>query len=152
MAPDQDIINIVLKGQITRLDIRYNLQPLHMVYKYSQYMRYFGQPQYYTSEEINSAMASPGIFHFFRYLGQFPWHKDSLHPNKEQFDFYMDKSLWKDYKREPTEQNDFVFQMERMLYRVLPKSIFILIFKIGYEIFMWKSNKDSIRQKNNIRM
>ena len=97
-------------------------------------------------------MASPGIFHFFRYLGQFPWHKDSLHPNKEQFDFYMDKSLWKDYKREPTEQNDFVFQMERMLYRVLPKSIFILIFKIGYEIFMWKSNKDSIRQKNNIRM
>ena len=52
MAPDQDILNIVLKGQIKVLDIKYNLQPFHMVYSFDQYKRFFGQPRYYNKKRV----------------------------------------------------------------------------------------------------
>lgn len=150
MAPDQDIINIVLKGEITRLGVKYNIQPLHVVYEYEQYKRYFGQPGYYTKCEVKEALEKPIIVHFFRYLGEFPWHLNSLHPDTKQFDFYLQKSLWNDYMKKPTELNNFVFRMERWLYRILPRNIFILIFKVNYELFMWKSNKDSAKE-NSLR-
>lgn len=152
MCPDQDVINIVLKGQITELPIRYNIQPMHVAYKYKTYFRFFGQKGYYTEQEVTDALANPGIFHFFRYLGQFPWHKDSLHPDTEIFDEYLAKSLWSDYEKQITNQNDIVFRAERGLYKVLPRSVFIIIFKVCYEFFMWKSNKDSQKHTNNARM
>ena len=152
MAPDQDAINIVLRGEIAKLDVRYNIQPLHVDYGYETYLRFFGQKEYYTKDEVEQALNNPVIFHFFRYLGQFPWHKDTLHPDKELFDKYLAQSLWREYKKEPTAQNDLIFRIERWLYRVLPRKIFIVIFKASYEIFLWKSNRDSIKRVNNSRM
>lgn len=152
MAPDQDILNIVLKGQIKVLDIIYNFQPFHMVYTYEQYMRFFGQPKYYSEKRLKNATDKVAIYHTFRYLGEFPWHKDSLHPATSMFDKYLAKSLWSDYKKTETEKNDLVFCIERSLYRMLPKPVFIVVFKICYEIFMWKSNRDSLKNQNNSRM
>lgn len=152
MAPDQDVINIVLKGEISRLDIRYNIQPLHIDYQFNTYCRFFLQPAYYTKAEVHSALENPVIIHFFRYLGEFPWHKNCLHPDKELFDSYLAKSLWSDYVKAPTSKNDIVFRMERWLYRVLPKGVFLAVFKVSYELFLWKSNRDSIKGINNARM
>ncbi len=142
VCPDQDLLNIVLKNQIKKLDISYNLQPVHTVYTYKQYCREFGEKMYYSEEEINSAVTSPKILHTFRYLGEFPWHKNSLHPQRLYFDHYMELSLWKGYQKQPTEQNGALFQAERLLYRYLPKTVFLKIFKTGHKVFMWKSNKD----------
>jgi lipopolysaccharide biosynthesis glycosyltransferase len=152
LAPDQDVLNIVLKNKIKVLDVKYNLQPFHMVYLYAQYMRYFGQTRYYSKRKIDNAKDNAAIYHTFRYLGEFPWHKDSLHPATAMFDKYMAKSLWKDYSKTETEKNDLVFRIERSLYKLLPKSVFIVIFKICYELFMWKSNMDSLKNMNNSRM
>ncbi len=152
MAPDQDILNIVLKEQIKVLDIKYNLQPFHMVYSYDQYKRFFGQPRYYSKKRIDNAKDNTAIYHTFRFLGEFPWHKGSLHPATALFDKYMVNSLWKDYNKTETERNDIVFRIERSLYKLLPKSVFIVIFKICYELFMWKSNRDSLKNMNNSRM
>lgn len=152
MAPDQDILNIVLKDQIKVLDVKYNLQPFHMVYSFDQYKRFFGQPRYYSKRRIDNAKDKAAIYHTFRFLGEFPWHKNSLHPATALFDDYLDKSLWKGYDKTETERNDIVFRIERLLYKTLPKSVFIVIFKICYELFMWKSNRDSLKNMNNSRM
>ena len=152
MAPDQDLLNVVLKNQIKRLGISYNLQPIHTVYTYEQYNRAFGQKVYYSKDEINTAVTNPQILHSFRYLGEFPWHKNSLHPHTSYFDKYMKLSLWKDYQKQPTELDGAVFRIERWLYKHLPRKIFLIIFKINYEIFSWKSNQDSLKQKNNKNM
>ncbi len=146
MAPDQDILNIVLKNQIKKIDISFNLQPMHTVYSYRQYSRAFGPLQYYSEDEIRSAIDNPRILHFFRYLGEFPWHKSSLHPYVPHFDRYMALSLWKDYQKQPTEQNELIFKIERWLYKYLPRIIFLKVFKISYEIYIWKSNRDSFRK------
>lgn len=152
MAPDQDVLNLVLKNRIAKLSPMYNLQPLHMVYPYKVYKRFFGSENYYSEDEIGRALASTKIYHCFRYLGEFPWHKNTKHPNVEMFDYYLSRSLWSGYEKKYTDKNDYVFRIERGLYRVLPKSIFIIIFKICYETFMWKSNRDSRKKHNNARM
>lgn len=152
MAPDQDLINIVLKNRIAELPVNYNLQPIHLVYKYRTYKLMFGQPCYYSEQEVEDAIQKPVIYHTFRYLGEFPWHKNNLHPNTPMFDKYLAISKWSDYEKVETERNDIVFKIERMLYRMLPKGIFILIFKACYELFLWKSNKDAMVEKNNGRM
>lgn len=152
MAPDQDLINVVLRGEIEKLDIKYNLQPIHMVYPPILYNKYFGQKNYYHKKEIKSAVADPVIVHTFRFLGEFPWHKNSLHPGVSYFDRYMKISLWKNYKKLPSEQNGLIFKIERWLYRHVPKKLFLTIFKLNYEIFLWKANRDSLRNRNNKNM
>lgn len=152
MSPDQDLLNVVFCNKILRLDMAYNFQPIHSVYTYKQYKRFFGQKKYYTQEEVSEAVQQPKILHTFRYLGEFPWHKDSLHPHTDFFDKYLNISLWKDYVKVPTEQNGFLFKIEKWLYHIMPKPIFLFLFKINFEIFIWKSNSDSLKQRNNKNM
>ena len=144
IAPDQDVLNIVLKKQIRVLDAKYNFQPFHMVYPYKLYMRLFGQPHYYSKSRVEKANNDTIIYHTFRFLGEFPWHKNSLHPATKVFDKYISKSLWKDYIKRNSD-NNIIFKIERTMYRFLPKSVFIFFFKICYELYLWKSNKDSLK-------
>ncbi len=105
IAPDQDVLNIVLKKQIRVLDAKYNFQPFHMVYPYKLYMRLFGQPHYYSKSRVEKAKTDTIIYHTFRFLGEFPWHKNSLHPARRVFDRYITKSLWKDYIKRKSDTN-----------------------------------------------
>lgn len=152
IAPDQDLLNVVLNKQIKKMDISYNLQPVHAVYTYKQYNRTFGQKTYYSEEEINSAVRNPKILHMFRYLGEFPWNENSQHPHTPYFNQYMELSMWKDYQKRPAEQNGVLFKTERWLHKHLPRVVFLEIFKVSYEIFIWKSDRDSLKQKNNKNM
>lgn len=152
MSPDQDLLNIVFRNNILKLNIAFNLQPIHFVYEYSLYSKFFGQLNYYTEQEVGHAVENPIILHTFRYLGEFPWHKNSLHPHTSYFDKYMKISLWSDYQKQETEQNGLVFHIEKWLYCYLPKRLFLAIFKINFEYFIWKSNQDSLKQKNNKNM
>lgn len=152
MAPDQDLLNVVLKGEIYKLNIEYNLQPIHFAYDFNLYFRWFGQPNYYSAGEVQRAIDNPIILHTFRFLGQFPWHKETLHPQTVYFDYYLEKSLWCNYVKETTDKNSLIFRIERWLYRYLPKVIFIVIFKMYYEFFLWKSDRDSLNNINNKNM
>ena len=152
MAPDQDLINIVMRGEIIKLDMSYNVQPIHLVYNPTLYYYFFGKKYYYTKSEIKTATTHPKILHFFRFLGEFPWHKDSMHPDVLIFDEYLKKSLWKDYQKKPTEKNGIIFRVERWIYCKFPQILFLLIFKLNYEYFLWKANRDSLNQKNNKNM
>ena len=143
MSPDQDLINIVLNGQIKTIEPEYNLQPIHLVYKYGIYKLFFGQKNYYDRKSMEHAVKSPVILHFFRFIGQFPWDKDSLHPDTEIFDRYMSIYDWRNYEKTPAVQSGTVFKIERWMYRHLPQFVFLIIFKVNYEIFIKKAEKRS---------
>lgn len=152
MAPDQDIINVALKYEIGRLSPRYNLQPLHYKYKYNIYKRFWKQENYYDQEELDRAVKDPVIIHFFRFLGEFPWNKDSNHPCTKLFNDYLKKSPWNRLKTETSIQEGIIFTIERYLYRMLPDSMFMLVFKIGYDFFIKKAERESQKGKNYKRM
>lgn len=152
MSPDQDILNLVLRGQIYVLEPQYNLQPVHKVYAPKLYRKFWKWRKYYNDEMIQQAVNAPVILHCFRYLGQFPWHKETLHPNVKEFDYYLKKTEWSDYEKTDSNMNGIVFKIERKLYKILPQSLFLVIFKLSYNYFIWKANRDSLNNQNSRNM
>ena len=138
---DQDVLNIELKDEIVTLPIKYNLQPVHLVYPYKLYAKVFKHcEEYYTKSEIEEAVYSPAIIHYLRYIGESPWNADNVHPGTVYFDKYLELSPWSDYAKNRANRG-MLFQIEKVLYKVLPQSIFIRIFYIVHERMINNSNK-----------
>lgn len=145
-AADQDLLNIVLKGQITTLDLRYDFTYIHSIYPDEVFTKKYSARAYYSKEEIEAARKSIAVLHFMRFLGESPWHKNSLHPHKDRFEYYLKQSVWKDYVPQPP-RNDLVFRLERVLYRLVPRTVFYRIFVAYYRHYVIEADK-KLKQAN----
>lgn len=151
LAPDQDLINIVCKDEILTISPKFDFQPLHKAFSLQTYFCFFSGKGYYSPDVIKEACENPVILHFFRFMGEFPWHKDNIHPFGKEFDAYLSKSPWHDYvKKKP--DHSWVFRLEKWMYQYLPEKLFLLIFKINYEFFMYRANQMSLKNKNHQNM
>lgn len=151
-APDQDIINLTMRNDIVRADMRYNLQPHHMVYSFDALKHFFYSDYYYSKKEGESAMASPVILHTYRFLGQFPWHLDSLHPAAKRFDQYLERSVYRGFIKSETENNTLPFKIERWLYCWMPKNMFLRIFEMNFAHFFRKAERLARKRKTSSQM
>lgn len=152
MSPDQDLINMALRSEIKILGAEYNLQTPFFAYDYDKYMKCFGQSNMYDKEEVKRSLNKPTIVHMYRFLGEFPWHKNSCHPCVLLFDHYLNKSMWKDYEKESSNQNGLTFKIERIMYKCLPQGLFLRIFKIFYERFIRSAEAQSLAGENSGKM
>jgi len=125
--PDQDVLNILLKEEKQIISPKYNFQTTHQVYPSAIYYANYSQVGYYKKEELEEAKKSPVILHAYRFLGQFPWHKRAIHPFRELWWKYVAISEWSDL--EPRKNKGKLFMIERILYRLLPKRLFLPIFR-----------------------
>lgn len=147
-APDQDLLNLVCKGDIFRLDIRYNFQPIHGSFSDRYFMLVMRPAVYYNVRQIDVARKRAVIYHCFRFLGEFPWHRGNLHPFGEIFDKYLEHSPWKDYNKARANAG-LTIRIEKLLYRVLPKILFLPIFKYAHALFLYQSERDALKNKTN---
>lgn len=136
-SPDQDLLNVVCKNKIKCMDLKYNMQPIHLVFKTKDYFRCYPKEAYYSEEEINHAAKHAVIYHFFRFLGEFPWNKGNLHPDNEIFDRYLSLSPWKGYEKQKSE-GSMAMKIEKMLFCVLPGSMFLKIFVLFHNLYTKK--------------
>ncbi len=150
-SPDQDLLNVVCKGEIFTLHPRYNLQPIHLAFSLSDYYHHFCRTGYYPVDTVRNAVTSPAILHFFRFVGEFPWDRDNVHPDREAFERYLVMSPWKDYQKQPA-HNGWILKIEKIMYRMMPRGLFIIAFKAAYEYFIYRANLDSLRDKINKTM
>ena len=150
-SPDQDLINVVLKGEILKLPPKYNMQPIYLAFPVKDYFKTFGGTGFYSQKEIVNDVKSPVVYHFFRFVGEFPWNADNVHPDNDLFDKYIKLSPWNDYIKKPAKAG-VVLKIEKMLYKSMSKSMFIKLFRLAYEYFIYKANNDSMRNKINKMM
>lgn len=150
-SPDQDLLNVVCRGKIMILPPRYNFQPIHLAFSVKSYFRCFGKTGYYGAEEIRQDREQPVIYHFFRFVGEFPWNRNNLHPDNAVFDKYLRLSDFKDYAKTASEAG-IILKIEKILYRFLPRGFFIYLFRVAYEWFIYKANRDSMKEKINKMM
>lgn len=137
---DQDILNMEFLHDIFTLPVAYNLQPMHLVYPYKMYAAVYRHKEpYYGESEIAEAVNNPKIIHYLRYVGTSPWHSNSVHPCEDIFDRYLALSPWKDYQKKKIKRG-ILFQIERLMYRMLPKAVFLRIFYVVHENMIVKSN------------
>lgn len=134
-APDQDLLNVVCKEDIMTLKPEYNAQPVHLVFSISDYYKCYGRMAYYGEEELKNLKQNAVIYHFFRFLGEFPWNKNNLHPDNRLFDHYIALSPWKGYKKQKAE-NTFAMKVEKLLFKILPHSVFLRIFVFFHNIYV----------------
>lgn len=125
---DQDITNLYMKGRIATLPPEYNAQAVHRAYPLPAFFAVYPEDGYYTAAQLALADARPVILHTFRFLGDFPWHKDNLHPDTAAFDRYLALSPWKDYEKKPGSTGT-LFRLEKLLYCILPKAAFLRLFR-----------------------
>jgi len=143
--PDQDLLNIALEGKTIILPPEYNFQPSHRAFSDKAYFGAYRHTNYYTHEELENARKNPKILHTYRFLGDFPWHEGNLHPDNEIFDKYMRSSLWSDYVKRPAGRG-LIFTAEKLMYRFMPKSLFLKIFAaITFRSFK-KQNKQILSE------
>ena len=125
--PDQDLLNIVLKDEKYILPPEYNFQPSHRAFSDKTYFSCYHHEKYYSHTELEAARKNPIILHTYRFIGDFPWHKGNLHPDNAVFDDYMSRSPWSDYVKKPSNRG-VIFAIEKLMYRFLPKKLFLKIF------------------------
>lgn len=146
VAVDQDLLNTTLHGKITTLPPCYNTTPHHYVYDHHDVMKCFPWDDFYSEEEISRAQKDPVIRHFERFLGQSPWHLNNLHPFTKDFDYYLSISPWRNYQKKKA-NSTMTFRLERLLYRILPKKLFLPIFARFYRRY-FKKTADSLMKGN----
>lgn len=146
-SPDQDLINVVIRDKITPIPFKYNFQPHLRDYSYENYIKCFMPHPFYDKAEVNDSNENPVILHAFRYLGEFPWHKKNAHPFNDEFDKYLAMSTFSDYVKESSGAG-FVMKTEQVMYKMLPKAVFLRIFMVMHKRFYIKADKMS--QKNQI--
>lgn len=150
-SPDQDLINVVVRDEISPLPVEYNFQPHLRDYSYKTFVNRFKPYPFYSESEAKAANAKPVILHAFRYLGEFPWHKGNCHPFNGEFDKYLALSTFNDYVKEDSGAG-FVMKAEQLLYKILPKGLFLAIFKVMHGRFYKKADRMSKKSMISDRM
>lgn len=128
---DQDIINIVLEGKIAKLPPEYNFFPQFQQFTPAQVRCLIDadETQYYTDAELINAKKCPRIIHYVSgaVCGQ-PWIKGNSNELSYIWDSWLEKSIYKGYIKKRKKFGKRV--ITRTLYRVLPRNVFVLLYRI----------------------
>lgn len=143
--PDQDLFNLVVKGDALTIGPEYNFQPAHRVYDDKTFFMVYPRTGYYTEVEVEHARQNPVILHAYRYMGEFPWHKGNVHPDTPLFDEYLAKSEWKDYEKKPSGQGT-MFKIEKWLYKHMWRKGFLVIFSWALYLSFYRKNKKLLKE------
>lgn len=129
---DQDLLNDFFRNKLLRLPQKFNLQGLHLAYTPQQYLSVYRWEEgaFYSADEIQAAAEKPAVVHFLRFLGDYPWEGgQNLHPAKSVYESWKKQSPWADDQEEPRKKS-FVFTVEKILYRLLPRGCFLHLFAL----------------------
>jgi lipopolysaccharide biosynthesis glycosyltransferase len=139
---DQDILNVLFRKQIKYLDLKYNFNSGFYIYGIEESFKMYDlKEEYYnTIEEVKEAYRKPIIHHCMGAMTGRPWEQNSIHPQNELFDKYLKISRWKDFEKVAVNRK-MIFQIQRFLYLVLPRILYIRFHKKGLKRYLEKMNK-----------
>ena len=139
---DQDILNVLFRDKIKYLDLKYNFNSGFYIYGIKESLKMYGlrEPYYNSVSEIQTAYDHPVIYHCMGAMTGRPWEKDSIHPQNDIFDRYLALSPWKDFEK-ATIARKRIFRIQRRLYQILPRSMYIPLHMIAQKRYLTAMNK-----------
>lgn len=146
-AVDQDLLNITQHGKIMTLHPKYNATPHHYIYNEKDFYRAMPQGGFYEQNTMKEGQEQAVIRHFERFVGESPWHKNSVHPYTSLFDYYLEMSPWKGYRKQAA-NNSTILKIEKLLYKCLPKKVFIYIWAAAFKKYLKDCNKEFASNRN----
>lgn len=129
---DQDLINVVYRGNITELPLRYNMQSIHAAASLKDYVKVYSDIIKGDINELADERANAVICHFLRFNGQFAWNKKSIHPYADLYHQYKNASPWSECEDVKSPEG-MIFVIERLMYRCMPRAWFLRIFRMIHD-------------------
>ncbi|MDB5162037.1 MAG: hypothetical protein JWM52_545 [Candidatus Saccharibacteria bacterium] len=125
---DQDLCNVIFKGQIKKLGVEYNFSSAYYAYDLQRLLKTNNlRPNYfYSYEEIMKEYYSPKITHSLFGVKGKPWEAGNEHPQRYLWDKYIAMTPWKNASRREAVRTKTWF-----LYDVLPNALFMILYKFA---------------------
>ena len=145
---DQDILNVLFRKEFKYLNLKYNFNSGFYIYGIKNSLKLYDlKDDYYDSyETIKEVYDNPVIYHCMGAMTGRPWEEDSIHPQNDIYREYMAKSLWKDEPLKVVNRNK-LFKIQRRLYLILPRKIYIPIHKFMQHRYLNKKNREVQKNK-----
>jgi len=139
---DQDILNVLFRKSIKYMDLKFNFNSGFYIYGIKGSLRLYNlKPEYYnTIQEIEEAYKNPILFHCMGAMTGRPWEEDNIHPQNDIFERYLAISPWSDFEKVKVKRRT-IFILQRMLYKIAPRFIYIPIHKLVHMRYFKKENK-----------
>ena len=139
---DQDILNVLFRKQTKYLDLKYNFNSGFYIYGIKESLKMYDlKDEYYnTIEEVEEAYQKPIIYHCMGAMTGRPWEQNSIHPQNELFEKYLKMSRWKDFEKVAVNRK-MIFKVQRWLYQILPRGLYIPLHKKVQKNYLEKMNK-----------
>lgn len=139
---DQDILNVLFRKKIKYLDIKYNFNSGFYIYGIKESLKMYDlKDEYYDSyEKIKKTYNSPVIYHCMGAMTGRPWELNSIHPQNDIYNKYKEISPWKNEPLKVVNRN-LIFKFQRLLYKYLPRNLYIPIHKISQKMYLTKMDK-----------
>ncbi len=127
---DQDLCNVMFRGQIKTLDVAYNFSSAFYAYRPQDLLRInnLKQPYFYSYDEIMTNYYSPKIIHSLYGIQGKPWEVGNKHPNRLLWQKYFALTPWKNTEL-PHAKKTLVWY----LYDILPRPIFMQLYIMAVE-------------------
>ena len=141
---DQNIINILSKGEILLIDPKYNAMSEFYYVNYKKYLKlnsYFASiDKFYTIEQVDIALKNPVVVHFLSQMWDRPWIKQNglikhevKNPFNEKYIYYKSISPWSDEPLQESNQNftkKIYYEIIRIIMVYFPPYLLLLFQKV----------------------
>ena len=143
---EQDLMNVVFRGKIAYLPVKYNLNSGFYIFGAELSYRLYKLNPFAFSPlaEVKEAMAEPVIHHLMGAMTGRPWENKNTHPLKKEFEEILESSLWKGWKAKPVKKST-VFKMQKFLRTILQDWAYIRIHRFMNQRFLKQKNEEAIR-------
>lgn len=133
---DQDFFNVVLHGDIYRLDMKYNYLSQYFLYPFNGLRKVYDLDDnyFYTKDEyVDPSQAV--VLHFCGQTFIRPWYCNSKHPAKKIYDHYYNLSPWKSEAQKQCKW-PLQYKIQYLLWRYSPTSLAVLCGKMMQRAFI----------------
>lgn len=139
---DQDILNVLFRDKFMYLNLKYNFNSGFYIYGIKESLKMYDlKPEYYnTYEEIKKEYDNPIIYHCMGAMTGRPWEENSIHPQNEIYAKYQNISPWIDEPKKIVNRTK-IFKIQRFLYKLLPRFMYIPIHKLAQKKYLSDMNK-----------
>jgi len=124
---DQDLCNVVFRGQIKVLNSTYNFSSAFYAYDLKKFLKVNNlRPDYfYSYDELMENYYSPKIIHSLFGIAGKPWEFGNMHPQRFLWNKYIKMTPWANSER-PIAKHTFNW----FLYNNLPSSVFMCLYAV----------------------
>lgn len=143
---DQDIINTLFRDKIKYMHLKYNFNSGYYIYGIKGSFKIYGfrKECYSDVSLVKEAYEKPYIYHCMGAMTGRPWEQDSIHPQNKEYDFYLDKTPWRNEPKKIVNRST-IFKIQRKLFLILPRILYIPIHRLALKKYM-KDMNDKVQK------